>query len=185
MKNAFLILFLIVVLTSCDNKKLSHKKTVNRYYKAFDSGDFNKLKRVIHDSITIVSGDFITPFDKDSFYEFYKWDSIFEPSYEVIDLTEENDNVIATISQKNIRNEFLKNNPLKLNVKVSFASGKITKLEELDYIGVNWQEWNQEKDSLVNWIKVNHPNLDGFVNDMTRKGAINYVRAIELYEGRE
>ena len=185
MKNTFFILFLIVVLTSCDNKKLSHKETITIYYKAFDSGDFNKLKGVIHDSITMINGDFVTPFDKDSFYEFYKWDSIFEPSYEVIDLSEENDNVIATISQKNIRNEFLKNNPLQFKVKISFASGKITKLEELDYIGVNWQEWNQEKDSLVNWIKVNHPNLDGFVNDMTRKGAINYVRAIELYKGRE
>ncbi|WP_282074723.1 hypothetical protein [Maribacter aquivivus] len=178
MKNTFFILFLIVVLTRCDNEKLSHKETVTIYYKAFDSGDFNKLKGVIHDSITMINGDFVTPFDKDSFYEFYKWDSIFEPSYEVIDLTEENDNLIATISQKNIRNEFLKNNPLQFKVKISFASGKITKLEELDYIGVNWQEWNQEKDSLVNWIKVNHQNLDGFVNDMTRKGAI------ELYKGR-
>ncbi|MGO4918672.1 hypothetical protein [Maribacter spongiicola] len=185
MKNIFLILLLTVIFTSCGNQKLSHKETVNRYYKAFDSGDFDKIKRVTHDSITMMNGDFVTPFDNNNFYEFYKWDSVFKPSYKIIELTEQNNDVIATITQKNIRNEFLKNNPLQFKVKLSFSADKISRLEELEYIDVNWQEWNQEKDSLVNWIKVNHPNLDGFVNDMTLAGAMKYLKAIELYEGRE
>ncbi len=185
MKNTFLILFVIGLLFSCGNKKLSRKETVSTYYKAFDSGDFEKLKTVIQDSITLISGDFVMPFDKDSFNEFYKWDSIFKPSYEILELVEDNDHLIATISQKNIRNAFLKNNPLKLKVKVSFTAGKITKIKELDYIGVNWKNWNQQKDSLVNYIKTNHPELDGFVNDMTMSGAMNYLKAIELYENRE
>ncbi|MEP2056853.1 MAG: hypothetical protein ABJJ05_03555 [Maribacter litoralis] len=182
MKKTIFILFLITVLNSCDNQKLSPKETVTTYYNAFDSGDFNKIKAVIHDSITLVSGDFVMPFNKTSFKEFYKWDSIFEPTYEILQLTEDNNDITATITQKNIRNGFLKNNPLKLNIKVSFVSGKITKLEELDYIDVNWTAWNQEKDSLVDWIKVNHPELDGFVNDMTMTGAMNYLKAIELFE---
>ncbi|WP_423996971.1 hypothetical protein [Maribacter sp. IgM3_T14_3] len=185
MKNIFFILFFAVILTSCGNQKLSHKKTVNSYYKAFDSGEFNKIKEVIHDSITLISGDFVMPFDKKSFHEFYKWDSVFEPSYEIIELVKEDDDVIATITQKNIRNKFLKNNPLKLNVKISFVSGKITKVEELDYIDVNWNTWAQRRDSLVSFVKVNHPELDGFVNDMTMPGAMRYLKAIELYEGRE
>ena len=185
MKNTFLILIVTGLLFGCGNKELSRKETVTTYYKAFDSGDFEKLKTVIHDSITLISGDFVMPFDKDSFNEFYKWDSIFKPSYEILELVEDNNHLIATISQKNIRNAFLKNNQLKLNVKFSFASGKITKLEELDYIGVNWKNWNQQKDSLVNYIKTNHPELDGFVNDMTMTGAKNYLKAIELYEGRD
>ncbi|MDO6470786.1 hypothetical protein [Maribacter sp. 1_MG-2023] len=185
MKNIFLILFLAVILTSCGNKKLSHKETVTIYYQAFDSGNFDKIKGVIHDSITMINGDFVTPFDKSNFYEFYKWDSVFKPSYEILELAEENEDLIATISQKNIRNEFLKNNPLQFKVKLSFSADKISRLEELEYIRVNWQEWNQEKDSLVNWTKVNHPNLDGFVNDLTMVGAMKYLKAIELYEGRD
>lgn len=185
MKKTILILFLIGVLNSCDNQKISHKEAVTTYYKAFDSGEFNNIKEVIHDSITLISGDFVMPFDKNSFYEFYTWDSIFKPSYEVIELVEENDDVIATISQKNTRNAFLKNNPLKLNVKISFLSGKITKVEELDYIDVDWDTWAQRRDSLVSWIKTNHSNLDGFVNDLTMQGAINYERAIELYDNRK
>ncbi|WP_324024292.1 hypothetical protein QSV08_14525 [Maribacter sp. BPC-D8] len=185
MKNTILILFLIGVLNSCDNQKLSHKEAVTTYYNAFDSGEFNKIKTVIHDSITMVNGDFLTPFDKNSFYEFYKWDSVFKPSNQVIELVEENDDVIATITQKNIRNAFLKNNPLQFKVKVSFTSGKISKIEELEYIEVNWNTWAQDRDSLVNWMKVNHPKLDRFVNDLTIQGAINYVQAIEFYEVRE
>ncbi|WP_405399711.1 hypothetical protein [Maribacter sp. Asnod2-G09] len=185
MKNTILILFLIGVFNSCNNQKINHNEAVTTYYKAFDSGEFNKIKEVIHDSVTLISGDFIMPFDKNTFYEFYTWDSIFEPSYEVIELIEDNDDVIATISQKNIRNAFLKNNPLKLNVKISFVSGKITKIEELDYIDVNWDTWSQRKDSLVSMVKINHPELDGFVNDMTMKGAVNYLQAMELYDNRD
>ena len=182
MRNTLIILLVLCLFTGCGTKKLSRKETVTTYYNAFDSGDFNKIKAVIHDSITLVSGDFVMPFNKTSFKEFYKWDSIFEPTYEILQLSEDNNDIIATITQKNIRNGFLKNNPLKLNIKVSFISGKITKLEELDYIDVNWTAWNQEKDSLVNWIKANHPELDGFVNDMTMTGAMNYLKAIELFE---
>ncbi|MDF4201747.1 hypothetical protein PXD56_02190 [Maribacter sp. SA7] len=181
MKNKALILFLIVIVTSCSTQNHSQKNVITNYYKAFDTGEFNKIKEVIHDSLTKISGDYVMPFDKNSFYEFYKWDSIFKPSYEVLELTEDGDDIIATITQKNLRNAFLKNNPLKLNVKISFTAGKITKLEELDYIDVNWDTWNQRKDSLVSFVKIKHPKLDGFVNDMTMKGAINYLKAIELY----
>lgn len=174
-----------MVITCCTNQKLGHKETVTAYYKAFDSGDFEKINSVVYDSITIVTGDFITPLNRDSFYTFYKWDSIFKPSYELLEIEEKNNDIIATITQNNIRNEFLKNNPLKLKVKVSFVSDKITKLEELNYIDVNWNIWAQHRDSLVSWIKINHPELDGFVNDMTMQGAINYKKAIELYNGRE
>ncbi|APQ17625.1 hypothetical protein [Maribacter hydrothermalis] len=185
MKNTFVILFLIGLLCACSNEKLSHKEAIAIYYKAFDSGDYNKITAVVHDSITMVSGDFVTTFNKDSFYEFYKWDSIFKPTYELLEIEEKNKEIIAIISQNNIRNEFLKNNPLKLNVKVTLTSDKIAKLEELDYIDVNWNIWAQRRDSLVGWIKINHPELDGFVNDISKKGAMNYLQAIKMYENRE
>lgn len=185
MKNSLLILAIIVILTCCSKEKLSRKDVVTTYYKALDSGTYNRIKEVVNDSVTIVSGDYVMPFDKIGFYEFYKWDSIFDPSYEILELSEENDDIIVSIRQKNIRNSFLKNNPLQLKVKVSFASGKISKFKELDYIDVNWDTWNQTKDSLVSFIKTKHPKLDGFVNDMTMNGATNYLKAIELFENQK
>jgi len=37
---------------------------------------------------------------------------------------------------------------------------------------------------LVVWVEENHPELDGFIHDMTMKGAQDYVNSIELYEAR-
>ena len=122
----------------------------------------------------MISGDYETPYNHDSFYDFFKWDSIFKPS----------NDIIVTVAQDNVRNEFLKNNPLVFKVKVSFTSEKISKLEELEYIDVNWEAWNQEKDSLVSWIKNNHHDLDGFVEDMTMNGSEDFLKAIELYASK-
>ncbi len=185
MKNKLLILFFLVLLTGCSNQKPTPKETVTAYYNAFDSGNFNEIKTLISDTITIKTGDFVTPYSGDGFYEFFKWDSIFKPSYEIVELEEKNNHILATVAQENIRNKFLKNNPLTFKVKVSFDSGKISNLEELEYIKVNWDVWNKQKDSLVDWIKSNHPELDGFVNDMTKKGSINYLKAIELYSANQ
>ena len=48
----------------------------------------------------------------------------------------------------------------------------------------NWEIWQRERDSLVNWIKENHPELDGFVHDLSMEGAQNYLKAISLYKKR-
>lgn len=66
--------------------------------------------------------------------------------------------------------------------KISFNSGKISKIEELECKDADWNIWQKKRDSLVSWTKKNHPELDGFINDMTMNGAINYLKAIELYE---
>jgi len=121
------------------------------------------------------------PYSRKGFYEFFKWDSVFKPTYKLIDLKVEDDYIISTVSQSNIRNQFLHNNPLTFEQKTQFKANKIHKVETIDYIDVNWQTWETEKVKLINWIKKNHPELDGCVNDMTMKGAKNYVKAIEVY----
>lgn len=181
MKNFFLLLFLFYFLTGCNEQKLSHKDTVSKYYNAFDSGNYNEIKAIINDSVTIIAGDFITPYNHESFYEFFKWDSIFRPSYEIIELEEKNDLIFVTVTQDNIRNEFLKNNPLIFKHKISLNSGKISTIEDMDYEGPDWNAWIKQRDSLVSWIKINHPELDGFINDLTMKGSKDYLKAIELF----
>lgn len=175
------ILSLFLISIGCNNEQMTHQEIVAKYYNALDSGNHNEIQAVISDSVTLVSGDYVTPYNRDSYYEFFQWDSIFIPSYKIIGAEEKNNGVIVTVAQKNVRNEFLKNNPLVYKVKVSFDSGKISKMEDLEYIDVNWETWSHERDSLVSWIKNNHPELDGFVNDMTMKGAKDYLRAIELF----
>lgn len=185
MKSIFSILLLLLFFTECDEQKLTHKEIITHYYNAKDAGNFAEIKAVVGDSITIISGDYVMPYNQDSFYENFKWDSIFKPSYKIIDLEEEDNQIIASVSQSCIRNNFLKNNPLTCSYKISFGAGKISKIEELSCDGVDWNTWAKERDALVAWIKKNHPKLDGFINDMTIKGSMNYLKAIELFESRE
>jgi hypothetical protein len=84
-----------------------------------------------------------------------------------------------------LRFEFLKNNPLSCRHKISFKDGKIAKLETLECIDADWGIWQKERDSLVNWVHIHHPDLDGFVHDLSMQGAINYLKAIELYKDNE
>ncbi|MBD0851909.1 hypothetical protein [Maribacter arenosus] len=182
MKNTFFILFLLYFLTGCSDQKLTHQETVTKYYNARDAANYNELKTLINDSITIIAGDYVMPYSHDSFYEQFKWDSIFRPSYKIVELEEKNNQIIASVALNSVRNEFLKNNAMTCQYKISFNYGKISKIEELECKSADWNIWQKERDSLVSWIKKNHPELDGFINDMTMNGAMNYLKAIELYE---
>lgn len=184
MKNGFLVLFFLCFLTGCSNKKLTPQKTVTTYYNARDAANYNELKKLIADSITITAGDYVMPYDHDSFYEQFKWDSVFKPTYEVVKLEEKNNQIIASVALNSVRHEFLKNNAMTCQYKISFNSEKISKIEELKCKGADWSIWQKERDSLVSWITKNHPKLNDFIHDMTMNGAIHYLKAIELYENR-
>jgi len=169
---------------SCGNQELSKKEVAANYYKARGSSNYNEIVKLISDSLTITEGDYVMPYNANTFYEVFKWDSIFQPSYEVIELEEKNQEVIASVKLSSIRNRFLKNDYMICKYKLSFNSSKINNIESLDCEGADWNAWEKERDSLVNWIGVNHPELNGFINDMTMQGAQNYLKAIEFYESK-
>ena len=110
------------------------------------------------------------PYSIDEFYEVFKWDSIFRPSYQLVGMVEEGDHLIASVGLESVRNRFLKNDRMTCSYKITFSSDKISKIESLDCMGADWASWEQERDSLVNWIKLNHPELDGQVPETILSG---------------
>lgn len=46
------------------------------------------------------------PYTNDSFYEVFKWDSVFKPSYTIVELQEKNNLIIAFVALNSVRNEF-------------------------------------------------------------------------------
>ncbi len=182
MKSTFLIISLLCFLTACTERPLSQKEQVMAYYRARDAGDYKELKTVVDDSITIVSGDYVMPYSLTGFYEQFKWDSIFKPSYEIAMLEEKGNHIIADVTLNSVRNTFLKNSGMTCRYKISFNSGKISKIEELECEGVDWSVWQKERDSLVGWVNKNHPELAGFLTDMTMNGAQKYMKAMVLFE---
>jgi len=173
--------FVLLFTVSC-NKRDSRINSVTHYYEALNHSDYHLVNGLLADSITIIEGDFTMPFSRETFHEYFKWDSIFQPTYKLIALSEVDHHIIATVSVSSLRFEFLGNNPLTCRLKISFESGKLTKFENLDCIDANWTIWQERRDSLVRWISTHHPELDGFIHDLTMNGASNYLKAIALYE---
>ncbi|MBV6647768.1 MAG: hypothetical protein KI790_20080 [Cyclobacteriaceae bacterium] len=57
MKKVFILFFLSTLLVGCTNKKPTPSELVTEYYDAFNVSDFNRLTRVIADSVTIIEGE--------------------------------------------------------------------------------------------------------------------------------
>lgn len=177
-------LFTIIILTllvSCTKTQPSKTELITNYYNGFKTLNYQIVKQVISDSFTTKYGDHITNYTPKSFHKYFKWDSVFKPNYKLIAIENKNQQFIATVSKSCSKFEFLKNNPMICSYRFQFQNGKISRIEEVDCSNVDWTIWAKEVDTLVTWIKVNYPELDGFVNDLSFKGAQNYLKAIELY----
>ncbi|MEC8832332.1 MAG: hypothetical protein VX772_08225, partial [Bacteroidota bacterium] len=172
-------------LMGCHGEPRDKADQIRAFYQGFQNSDYTQIKSTISDSLAITEGDYVMRFTPKSYYEQFKWDSIFEPHYTIISINEVKNAYEATVAVESKRFDFLKNNPLTCTHRFNFKSDKINMIENLDCSNANWQIWQQQRDSLVTWIKKYHPELDGFVHDLSMKGAQNYLKAIELYKNHK
>lgn len=185
MNKALILFSILYAFTGCKSQKPTHQETVIQYYYGFSASDYDLIKSTIADRITITAGDYVMPYTQESYYEIFKWDSIFQTTYKLVKTEVQDGKVLASVTMSSIRNRFLKNPAMTCTYRVSFDKGLISKVEELECTDVDWSIWQREVESLVAWIDTNHPVLNGFIYDMSMVGAINYLKAIELYESRE
>ncbi len=174
----------LLFLMGCGHQKPTHSQLVSQYYEAFDASGFDQLVPLIADSITIAEGQYVTTYSRGEFYEHFKWDSVFQTSYQVVDLEDQGEQVVATVTSGSVRYQFLQNDPLTCRYNISFHSDKIVRIDVLDCSNADWNVWQTEVDSLVGWVHQYHPELDGFIHDLTMNGAIHYLQAIQLYQDR-
>ncbi|MFT6781217.1 MAG: hypothetical protein ACJA1A_001137 [Saprospiraceae bacterium] len=185
MKKIIVIFLSALFVFGCTQKKPPNKETAEKYFTARNSVEFKEIQDLISDSLTVIEGDYKMLYSQDSYYEVFKWDSVFQTSYEIVELKEIDEQIIVSISLSSIRNKFLKNDLMTCQFKLSFESGRISKIESLDCKDANWEVWQKRVNILADWIEDNHPELHGFIHDMTMKGAKNYLKAINLYELNE
>ena len=178
------ILFLLIIGIGCTEKESTKSEQITAYYEGFKNGDYSQIKTTISDSLLSVEGDYMMPYSRESFYEKFKWDSIFKPVYKLISIKNQGEQALVTVTMSSAKHEFLKNSPMTCRYTFHFKAGKIYKIENLECPDAKWEIWGQEVTSLVNWVKANHLELDGFINDLTMKGAQDYMKAIALYKNR-
>ncbi len=183
-----LVLFLTITIgfISCktSEKEIDRVKIAKKYFKVLDNSDFSGMSDWFADSLTTIEGEYKQTYSKTDYLEFLKWDSVFDPNYEILEIEQNNGIVKAKISKMDKRISFLHKQPFITNQTIKFQNEKIISVET-DYLDFNEATWEKNKNGLLSWIEENHPELNGFLYDQTKSGGIKYLKAIELYKNKK
>lgn len=180
-----LLLFLIFGFCSCNTseKEIDKLKIAKNYYNILDQSNVSKIKTLLTDSLITKETEFnyTQTFTKNEYVDWLKWDSVFEPTYKILKIEEDNGTVIAKISKTDKRIKFLHKEPIVTNQVIYFENDKIIRIETTKYLIFNDSIFVSNREKLLDWIDKNHPELGEFINDQTKNGGLKYLKAIELF----
>ncbi|WP_299523716.1 hypothetical protein [Winogradskyella sp.] len=185
-KTIVLLLLLTIGFLSCKNseKEVDKIEIVKQYFKTLDNSDYSKISDWFADSLTTIEGEYKQAYSKSDYLGFLKWDSVFDPNYEILEIGQNNGIVKAKISKMDKRISFLHEEPFIINQIIKFENDKIISVET-EYMGFNEATWERNKNGLLSWIDENHAELNGFIYDQTESGGIKFLKAIELYKNKK
>jgi len=181
-----LLLLLTIGFISCKNseKEIDKLEIAKKYYEILDKSNVSEITTLLTDSLLTkeTEYDYEQTFSKKEYIEWLKWDSVFDPTYKILEIEQENGIVKVKISKTDKRISFLHKEPIITNQVIRFDNNKITSIETTKYVIFNDSTFVKNRNGLLNWIDKNHPELNGFIHDQTMTGGMNYLKAIELYE---
>lgn len=188
--NKLLALFLSMIgLLSCNPSKNEILKLdiANQYYIYLNSSDENGMRSIIGDSITIreKEDNYEEVFSKDGYINWLKWDSVFDPTYKILEIEQVDKTVKSKLSKIDNRISFLHEEPMVWSEIIQFGNDKIVKIERVKYEVFDVPKFLRNRKALVSWVKENQPELDGFINNQTADGGLMYLEAIDLYKKRK
>lgn len=183
-----LLLILTIGFISCKTAEnnIGKLKIAQTYYKSLDASDASAMAGVIADSLIIRENeyDYQEVFTKEQYLEWLKWDSVFEPTYEIIQIEQDDEIIKVKVSKMDKRILFLHEEPIVSNEFIRFDKNKITRVEK-SYVIFNETTFLKNRERLLSWISENHPELNDFLYDQTETGGIKYLKAIELYKNKK
>jgi hypothetical protein len=188
-RNSIMLLMFLVGLTGCVDTKpqIDKLQIAKQYYQALDQSDGSTMRGLLTDSLVtaIPAYDYEQVFLSDDYIgNWLKWDSVFEPTYEILEIDLVNGSVKATISKRDKRILFLLEEPFQTIETLRFRNNQIARVET-EYVNFKEALWEKNKNELLEWITVNHPELDGFIYDQTESGGMKFLKAIELYQSQD
>lgn len=181
------LLFLVTItFISCktSQKEKDRVDLAKQYFRVLDSSDYSKMSEWFADSLTTIEGGYKMTYSKTDYIEFLKWDAVFDPSYDVLEIDQINGIVKAKISKMDKRIAFLHEQPFLTNQTIEFHNNKIISVKT-DYLNFNETTWERNKNILLNYIDEHHPELNGFIYNQTEAGGTTFLKAIELYKNNK
>ncbi len=185
--NKILILVLCITIgyVSCKNSTKNNKiEIIKQYYNILDNSDYSEITACLLDSLMIKEGEYEQTYSREEYLEFLKWDAVFDPSYEILEIEQQGEIVKTKVSKMDKRIFFLHEEPIITNNVIRFQKNKIISVE-IDYVNFNNTTFGRNKNEFLSWIDKNHPELSGFIQDQTKTGGLKYLKAIELYKNRK
>ena len=185
MKKALLLLLLTIGFVSCENreKEIDRVEIAKQYFKALDNSDYSKMAEWFADSLTKIEGAYKQTYSKGDYLELLKWDSVFDPKYDILEIEEVEGIVKAKILKMDKRISFLHEEPFLTNQTLIFKNDKIISVE-IEYVDFKEATWERNRNGLLSWIDKNHPELNGFIYDQTEVGGMKFLKAIDLYKNK-
>jgi ketosteroid isomerase-like protein len=191
MNKTTVLLLLTIGIISCktSEKEFDKLEIAKNYFVALDASNSSKMKDLLSDSLitTIPKYEYEVRYSKNDYVgNWLKWDSVFEPTYKVLEMNLENETLKAKVSKTDKRILFFMHKPFMTNYIIRFQNDKIASIEE-EYLNFDESTWGKNRSELLNWTKENHPelNLDRFINIQTESGGKKLLKAIELYKDQK
>jgi len=140
-KIVVLSLLLTIGFISCKNSEKENNKLniAKQYYKVLDNSYNSEIETLLTDSILTKETEYNYEqiFSLKEYVEWLKWDSVFDPTYEFLQIEQENEIVKAKISKIDKRIFFLHEEPIVTNQIIRFNDDKITSIETTKYVIFN------------------------------------------------
>ncbi|ASV31968.1 hypothetical protein [Maribacter cobaltidurans] len=170
---------------SCKNsEKLSDTEITTRYFNMLDTSDYSQIPVLLADSLQTQEGDYTSSYSHEDYEELLKWDAVFDPTYEVLDVVQQDNGMVkAEVSKLDTRIQFLYEKPFISNYYLSVVDGKVSKVVT-EYVDFDAETFGNNRTKLLTFINDNHPELNDFLQDQTEAGGQKYLKALELYKNQ-
>lgn len=190
MNKIIVLLFLLTIgLLACkeSEKKIDKLEIAKAYYSVLSNSDDSQIVDLLRDSLVTreTEYDYEQTFSLKAYVEWLKWDAVFDPTYKILKIEQEDEIVKATISKMDKRILFLNKEPIVTNQVIRFDNDKISVVETTKYVVFNDSIFINNREQLLSWIDKNHPELKAFIHDQTEAGGRRYLKAMELYNSRK
>lgn len=184
--NYLLILVLILGFSACkkSEKKIDHLALTKRYFEILDASKTSEIEGLLLDSLVTreTDYDYTYTFSKAAYVEWLRWDSVFNPNYKILNIEQDSAVVKVRVSKMDTRINFLHKVPIVTDQEFHFKEDKISAIVTTKYVEFNDSIFVKNRETFLNWMDQNHPDLNDFIFDQTKAGGLKYSKAIKLYQ---
>ncbi|MGX1928694.1 hypothetical protein [Flagellimonas sp. 2504JD4-2] len=184
MRKIYFLLILPFVFGSCKqaNNEIDRLEWSKNYIGALNSSNYQQAASFFSDSVRLNELVYKSAFSKKDYRALFQWDSVFSPTYKILDMQLKEDFVEMKVSKECKRILFLNEEPMITQERIYFNDKGIFSIDIVEYVAFNSDLWDRNRTELVSWTAEEFPDLDGFLYDQSLKGGLKLKEAIDRYQ---